>query len=129
VVYGMLSHLSIKCKQDPFFKIVTRTHAYTTPKTMNEDNNKPVEVEVRNWDGHSFTVEGENHQLEKLLKEQKIIRALALRHNGRMVRIGRDVRLKSRKDCYFTPELETTTIKNPLYQGTTFEYEDLDNSL
>jgi hypothetical protein len=33
------------------------------------------------------------------------------------------------ENLYFTPELETTAIKNPLYQGTTFEYEDLDNSL
>ena len=90
---------------------------------------KPVEVEVQNWDGHSFTVEGVNDQLEKLLKEKKIIRTLALRHNGTMVRICRDVRLKGRKDCYFAPELETTTIKNPLYSGITFEYEDLDNFL
>ncbi|HEX2170603.1 MAG TPA: hypothetical protein VHF65_09925 [Nitrososphaera sp.] len=94
---------------------------------MSED--KPVEVEVRKWDGHSFTVEGVNDQLEKLLKEQKIIRTLALRHNGNMARIIRDVRLKGRKDFYFTPELETTAIDNPLYQGTTFEYENLDNSL
>jgi hypothetical protein len=94
---------------------------------MSED--KPVEVEVRKWDGHSFTVEGVNGQLEKLLKEQKIIRTLALKHNGKMARIIRDVRLKGRKDFYFTPELETTAIDNPLYQGTTFEYENLDNSL
>jgi hypothetical protein len=46
-----------------------------------------------------------------------------------MVRISRDVRLKARKNLYFTPELETTDTKNPVYQGTTFEYEDLDNSL
>jgi hypothetical protein len=94
---------------------------------MSED--KPVEVEVRNWDGHSFTVEGVNVQLEKLLKEQKIIHTLALRHNGRMVRISRDVRLKGRKDFYLKPELETPVITNPFYQGTMFEYEDLDNSL
>jgi hypothetical protein len=94
---------------------------------MSED--KPVEVEVRNWDGHSFTVEGVNDQLEKLLKEQKIIHTLALRHNGRMVRISRDVRLKGRKDFYLKPELKTTAITNPFYQGTMFEYEDLDNSL
>ena len=94
---------------------------------MSED--KPVEAEVRKWDGHSFTVEGVNDQLEKLLKEQKIIRTLALRHNGKMALIIRDVRLKGRKDFYFTPELETTAIDNPLYQGTTFEYENLDNPL
>jgi hypothetical protein len=87
---------------------------------------KPVEFEVRKWDGHSFTIKGVNEQLEKLLKEQKIIRTLALKHNGKMVRIIRDVRLKARRDFYFTPELETTAIENTLYQGTTFEYEGLD---
>jgi hypothetical protein len=87
---------------------------------------KPVEVEVRKWDGHSFTIEGVNDQLEKLLKEQKIIRTLALRHNGKMVRISRDVRLKGRRDFYFTPEVETAAIENTLYPGTTFEYEGLD---
>jgi hypothetical protein len=43
-----------------------------------------------------------------------------------MVRISRDVKLKARKDFYFTPEIETTAIDNTLYQGTTFEYEGLD---
>jgi hypothetical protein len=77
---------------------------------------------------HSFTIEeGVNDQLEKILKEQKIIRTLALKHNGKMVRISRDVRLKARSDFYFTPTVETTAvIENPLYQGTTFEYEGLD---
>jgi hypothetical protein len=83
---------------------------------------RPLEIEVRKWDAHSFTID----QLEKLLKEQKIIRTLALRHNGKMVRISRDVRLKARKDFYFTPTIETTAIENTLYQGTTFEYEGLD---
>ena len=96
---------------------------------MSEDIIKLVEVEVRNWDGHSFTVEGINDKLEILFEEQKTIRTLALVHNGRMVRISKDVRLKGRRDFYFTPELETIAIKNPLYQGTTFEYESLDNSL
>jgi hypothetical protein len=60
---------------------------------------------------HSFTIEeGVTDQLEKLLKEQKIIRTLALRHNGKMVRISRDVRLKARRDFYFTPEVETTLL-------------------
>ena len=78
------------------------------------------------WDAHSFTIEGMNDQLEKLLEEHKVIRTLALRQNGKMVRISRDVRLKARKDFYFTPEIETTAIENTLYQGITFEYEGLD---
>jgi hypothetical protein len=81
---------------------------------------------LKRWDAHSFTIEGINDQLEKLLKEHKVIRTLALRQNGKMVRISRDVRLKARKDFYFTPEVETTAIENTLYQGITFEYEGLD---
>jgi hypothetical protein len=64
--------------------------------------------------------------LEKLLKEQKIIRTLALRHNGKMVRISRDVRLKARKDINLAPDLETTSTDNTPVHGTTFEYEGLD---
>ncbi len=92
---------------------------------MSEEK-QPLEIEVRKWDAHSFTIEGINDQLEQLLKEQRIIRTLALRQNGKMVRISRDVKLKARKDFYFTPEIETTAIDNTLYQGTTFEYEGLD---
>lgn len=55
-----------------------------------------------------------------------MIRTLALMHNGKMVRISRDVKLKSRKDFYLTPEVETTAIGNTLNRGTTFEYEGLD---
>jgi hypothetical protein len=92
---------------------------------MSEEQ-QPLEIEVRKWDAHSFTIAGVNVQLEKLLKEQKIIRTLALRQDGKMVRISRDVRLKARKDFYFTPEVETAAIDNTLYHGTTFEYEGLD---
>jgi hypothetical protein len=88
---------------------------------------RPLEIEVRKWDAHSFTIEGVNDQLEKLLKEQKIIRTLALMQNGKMVRISRDVKLKARKDFQFTPELETAAVEeNMPYEGTTFEYEGLD---
>jgi hypothetical protein len=92
---------------------------------MSEER-QPLEIEVRKWDARSFTIEGVNDQLEQLLKEQKIIRTLALRQNGKMVRISRDVKLKARRDFYFTPEIETTAIDSTLYQGTTFEYEGLD---
>jgi hypothetical protein len=92
---------------------------------MSEEQ-QPLEIDVQKWDAHSFTIEGVNDQLEKILKEQKVIRTLVLRHNGKMVRINRDVRLKSRRDFYFMPELETTAIENTLDQGTTFEYEGLD---
>ena len=92
---------------------------------MSEER-QPLEIEVRKWDAHSFTIEGVNDQLEQLLKEQKVIRTLALRQNGKMVRISRDVKLKARRDFYFTPEIETTAIDSTLYQGTTFEYEGLD---
>jgi hypothetical protein len=93
---------------------------------MSDKEQQPLEIEVRKWDAHSFTIEGVNDQLEKLLERQKIIRTLALMHNGKMVRISRDVRLKARKDFYFMPEAETTAIENTLNRGTTFEYEGLD---
>ena len=76
-----------------------------------------------------FTLEGTKCQLEKLLKEDKIIPAFNLRNNGKMVRISRVLNLKARNDAYFTPSVETTPIENPLYQGTTFEYEDLTDFL
>jgi hypothetical protein len=93
---------------------------------MSEEQ-RPLEIEVRKWDAHSFTIEGVNHQLEKLLKEQRIIRTLSLMQNGKMVRISRDVKLKARRDLYFTPEVESAVVEeNTPYQGTTFEYEGLD---
>jgi hypothetical protein len=88
---------------------------------MNEE--PPLEIEVLKWDAHSFTVEGVNDHLEKLLKEQKIIRTLSLRYNGQMGRLSRDVRLKARSD--FTSEVENDSGDPPI-QGTTFEYEGLD---
>jgi hypothetical protein len=94
---------------------------------MNDEEKQPLEIEVRKWDAHSFTIEGVNDQLEKLLKENKTIRTLALRQDGKMVRISRDVRLKDRKDINFAPDLETTSIDNNTpVRGTIFEYEGLD---
>jgi hypothetical protein len=87
------------------------------------DKQPPLEIEVLKWDADSFTIEGVNDQLEKLLKEQKIIRTLSLRHNGQMGQLSRDVRLKARRD--FTSEVEGDSGDLPI-QGTTFEYEVLD---
>jgi hypothetical protein len=93
---------------------------------MSEEQ-RPLEIEVLKWDAHSFTIEGVNDQLEKLLKEQRIIRTLSLMQNGKMVRISRDVKLKARRDLYFTPGVESAVAeKNTPYQGTMFEYEGLD---
>jgi hypothetical protein len=36
---------------------------------MNEEQQPPLEIKVRKWDTHSFTIEGVNDQLEKVLKE------------------------------------------------------------
>ena len=90
-------------------------------QSMNEE--PPVEIEVLKWDAHSFTIEGVNDQLEKILKEQKIVRTLSLRHNGQMGRLSRDVRLKARRD--FRSEVENDS-RHPPIQGTTFEHEGLD---
>jgi hypothetical protein len=73
---------------------------------MSDEEKQPLEIEVLKWDAHSFTIEGVNDQLERLLREQKMIRTLALMHNGKMVRISRDVKLKSRKDSsHLAPNL------------------------
>ena len=88
---------------------------------MNEE--PPLEIEVLKSDAHSFTIQGVNDQSEKILKEQKIVRTLSLRHNGQMGRLSRDVRLKARRD--FRSEVENDS-RHPPIQGTTFEYEGLD---
>ncbi len=76
---------------------------------MSEEQ-QPLEIEVLKWDAHSFTIEGVNDQLERLVREQKIIRTLALKHNGKMVRISRDAKLKARKD-FSASELETAAVE------------------
>jgi hypothetical protein len=50
---------------------------------MRNDQEPPLEIEVLKWGAHSFTIEETNEHLEKLLKEQKIIRTLSLRRNGK----------------------------------------------
>jgi hypothetical protein len=92
---------------------------------MSEEQ-QPLEIQVLKWDAHSFTIEGVNDQLERLVREQKTIRTLALMQNGKMVRISRDVRLKARRD--FESELGITAAeeRNTPIRGTTFEYEGLD---
>ena len=94
---------------------------------MSEER-QPLEIEVLKWDAHSFTIEGVNDQLERLVREQKMIRTLALMHNGKMVRISRDVKLKARKDfSYLASELETAVEEeNTPIRGTSIEYEGLD---
>jgi hypothetical protein len=64
-----------------------------------------------------------NDRLEKILKDQTTIRTLAIRNNGKEVRISRDVKLEGRRD--FSPRAEDD-YWNPPNQGTTFEYEGLD---
>ena len=91
---------------------------------MNEEQEPPIEIEVLKWDAHSFTIEGVNEHLEKLLKEQKLIRTLSLRHNGQMGRLSRDVRLTAKRD-YYTSEVVGGSEDEPI-RGTTFEYEGLD---
>ena len=95
---------------------------------MSEER-QPPEIEVLKWDAHSFTIEGVNDQLERLVREQKMIRTIASMHNGKMVRISRDVKLKARKDfSYLASELETAAVEeeNTPIRGTSIEYEGLD---
>ena len=56
-----------------------------------------------------------------------MIRTLALKYNGKMVRISRDVKLKARKDFHLAPEVETAAVEeeNTPIRGTIIEYEGL----
>jgi hypothetical protein len=83
----------------------------------------PLEIEVLKWDAHSFTIEGINERLEKLLKEQKIIRMLSLRHKGQMARLSRDVKLTAKRD--YNSKDDNNGTEGELINGTTFEYEGL----
>ncbi len=83
----------------------------------------PLEIEVLKWDAHSFTIEGTNEHLEKLLKEQRIIRILSLRHKGQMARLSRDARLTAMRD--YNSEDDNNGTEGELINGTTFEYEGL----
>jgi len=96
---------------------------YTFIWKMSKEQEPPLEVEVLKWDAHSFTIVGVNEHLEKLLKEQKIIRILSLRHNGQMGRLSRDVRLIAKRD--YTSEIDEGSQGQPIF-GTTFDYEGLD---
>ncbi len=69
-----------------------------------EQQEPPLEIEVLKWDAHSFTIAGVDEHLEKLLKEQKTIKTLSLRHKGQMGRLCRDARLTSKKDYYSSEE-------------------------
>jgi hypothetical protein len=91
---------------------------------MSKEQEPPLEVEVLKWDAHSFTIAGVNEHLEKLLKEQKIIQILSLRHNGQMGRLSRDVRLTAKRD--YTSEADDGDSEREPIRGTTFEYEGLD---
>jgi hypothetical protein len=93
-------------------------------KMSKEQQEPPLEVEVLKWDAHSFTIEGVNEHLEKLLKGQKIIRTLSLRHNGQMGRLSRDVRIIAKRD--YTSEVDEDSQGQQPIRGTTFEYEGLD---
>ncbi|MDQ3847915.1 MAG: hypothetical protein M3261_03050 [Thermoproteota archaeon] len=88
-----------------------------------EQQEPPLEIEVLKWDAHSFTIEGVNEHLEKILKEQSIIRTLSLRHNGQLGRLSRDVRLIAKRD--HTSDIGDDSQGEPIH-GTTFEYEGLD---
>jgi hypothetical protein len=103
-------------------------HAVIHPLEKMSEEQQPLEIQVLKWDAHSFTIEGVNDQLERLVREQKTIRTLALMQNGKMVRISRDVRLKARRD-FSESELGITSTaeeRNTPIRGTTFEYEGLD---
>jgi hypothetical protein len=71
-----------------------------------------------------------SRQVLLLLRPQSlIIRTLALRHDGKMARLSRDVRIKARKDFYFTPEMEIAAIEMLFIRVRRLSMKDLTNFL
>ncbi len=78
-----------------------------------------VQTQWQNGDGFKITSTGKNFQIGGQTVERHEAYTLASDYPE----------MSDLKGEKTTPELETTAIDNPLYQGTTFEYENLDNSL
>lgn len=88
---------------------------------------KPVEVEVDNWNAYenSFVIaENSNPQLEESYKNQRIMPILVLRRQDGSVQVVRNVRLKSKHNFFITSEAESAFGKMTIFY-TTFVWENL----
>lgn len=88
---------------------------------MNE--RRQLEIEVREWDGNSFTIEaGIDPQFEQQLT-QGVVPLLILRHNGRQVQQLRNVRVRS-ISTHFQESRVENFLEDSTRQVTVFKYEE-----
>ena len=88
---------------------------------MNE--RRQLEIEVREWDGNSFTIEaGIDPQFEQQLT-QGVVPLLILRHNGRQVQQLRNVRVRS-LSTHFQESRVENFLEDSTRQVTVFKYEE-----
>jgi hypothetical protein len=93
---------------------------YTVSYTMSEG--RQLEIEVREWDGNSFTIEaGIDPQFERQLT-QGVVSLLILRHNGMEVQQLRNVRVRS-VSTHFQESRFENFLEESNRQVTVFKYE------
>ena len=83
---------------------------------------RQLEIEVREWDGNSFTIEaGIDPQFEHQLT-QGVVPLLILRHKGRQVQQLRNVRVRSTSTHFQESKVENF-LEDSIRQVTVFKYE------
>ncbi len=83
---------------------------------------RQLEIEVRQWDGNSFTIEaGIDPQFEQQLTEG-VVPLLILRHNGRQVQQLRNVRVRP-MSTHFQDSRVENFLEDSIRQVTVFKYE------
>jgi hypothetical protein len=83
---------------------------------------RQLEIEVREWDRNSFTIEaGIDPQFERQLT-QGVVSLLILRHNGREVQQLRNVRVRSVNTQFQESRVENF-LEESNRQVTVFKYE------
>jgi hypothetical protein len=84
---------------------------------------RQFEIEVREWDGNSFTIEaGIDPQFEQQLT-QGVVPLLVLRHNGRQVQQLRNVTVRSISTQFQESRVENF-LEDSNRQVTVFKYEE-----
>ena len=83
---------------------------------------RQLEIEVREWDGNSFTIEaGIDPQFEQQLT-QGVVALLILRHNGRQIQQLRNVRIRS-ISTHFQESRVENFLEDSIRKVTVFKYE------
>ena len=83
---------------------------------------RQLEIEVREWDGNSFTIEaGIDPQFEQQLTHG-VVALLILRHNGRQVQQLRNVRVRP-MSTHFQESRVENFLEDSIRQVTVFKYE------